>query len=579
MAFSPDGRVFAVASTQGVYLYDAQTLADLRYIETLSSTLQLAFSPDGSRLAAGFTSGEIAIWRTADWEVETTLNGEFALAMQLAFLDQGHSLLVLTASPDDSAVGVRVWGLAERQTTFEQRVYDTFPIALGGDYFAIAEVIYNRDGQVVQYIGAEPNQNALSRDGHWFVTANIYSQQIDLWEVASGRRVYTLAKPPNIVTSSSNYDSLCRRDGPDGLNSNYFNVLQLSANSNLLAVSPYSGRTQLFNVADGTVYGTLDSPAEKIAFAPNDQRVALLLPGGTIEFWEVATQRRLGALMLHISAFNNVAVAPNSQLIAAGGADGRVRVLRARDGALVFNLKEQATSLAFSPSGEALVTGSQQGAIHLWNMATGALLQTLTGHLDQVNRVAFSPGGQLLASASNDCTAGLWRVSDGARIYTATAQLSEAGETDYVSDIAFSSDNQQLVAATYWGHVLVWQKNTGQLVARHYAEFYSSERASLVFSLDGSTLILGSGYSEGIRFFNLNAWGPAQIVVEGTALQLARAPNGQLMASTGVQLFRPTDGEIVRTLPRANSLAFSPDGTFLVTADIEGAVRVWGLRP
>ncbi len=68
-------------------------------------------------------------------------------------------------------------------------------------------------------------------------------------------------------------------------------------------------------------------------------------------------------------------------------------------------------SVAFSPDGQTLASGSWVKTIHLWDAKTGQHKKTLTGHTGQVYGVAFSPDGQTLASGSLDGTVMLWHVT------------------------------------------------------------------------------------------------------------------------------------------------------------------------
>lgn len=98
------------------------------------------------------------------------------------------------------------------------------------------------------------------------------------------------------------------------------------------------------------------------------------------------------------------------------------------------------SAVAFSPDGKQLASASRDSTVRLWDVATGAPLQTLEDHSDYVRAVAFSPDGKQLASASRDGTIRLWDAG-------ATLQKFE-GHSDSVRAVAFSSDGKQLASAS-----------------------------------------------------------------------------------------------------------------------------------
>jgi WD40 repeat protein len=109
-----------------------------------------------------------------------------------------------------------------------------------------------------------------------------------------------------------------------------------------------------------------------------------------------------------------------------------------------------------------LAVGGFLRAITLWDTVTGQPLGSpLTSHTSEVYSVAFSPDGRMLASGSKDKTIVLWDVATRQPI-----GVPLAGHTDSVTTMAFSPDGKKLVSGSHDKKIILWDVDIGSWVAR-----------------------------------------------------------------------------------------------------------------
>ncbi|MDS4014332.1 MAG: hypothetical protein RKP46_08240, partial [Candidatus Accumulibacter sp.] len=111
---------------------------------------------------------------------------------------------------------------------------------------------------------------------------------------------------------------------------------------------------------------------------------------------------------------------------------------------LLLEQSSVVTSVAFSPDGRRIVSGSDDNTLRLWDAATGAAIgEPLRGHTERVASVAFSPDGRRIVSGSGDKTLRLWDAATGAAIGEPLQ-----GHTEWVSSVAFSPDGRRIVSGS-----------------------------------------------------------------------------------------------------------------------------------
>jgi WD40 repeat protein len=251
--------------------------------------------------------------------------------------------------------------------------------------------------------------------------------------------------------------------------------------------------------------GSPHNPINSLAWSANAKLLALARYGEV----ELRSPVDLGlrhAFTGHRGNVNAVAFSEDGvQLFAAGGQpglSGEVRQWNVAEGKLVRVLeghKDAIYSVALSPDGKILATGSYDQKIKLWDVETGKELETLSGHNGCIYHLAFRPDGRILASASADRTVKLWEVASGERRETFSQSLKE------LYTVAFSPDGKRLLAGGADNRVRVYQisetaaETTNPMLDAKFA--HEGTILNLTFS-DNGKLLLSSADDRTVKLWD-----------------------------------------------------------------------------
>jgi len=300
----------------------------------------------------------------------------------------------------------------------------TFPLlrTLQGHAGWVTSVSFNSDGQLL--------------------ASGSNDSTIKLWDVATGREIRTLHFPSVWSVAFS----------PDG---------------HLLASASFNNAIGIWDVASGNeVLRILSAHAAQIysvAFSPDGKLLASGSHDKTIKLWNVATGSLIRTLFGHSDTIYSVAFSPDGRLLASLSWDTLIKLWDVATGREIRTLagySEGGYSVAFSPDGRLLASTScryrqpsrpcEQGEIKLWDVATGREVRLLQGHTSWVESVAFSPDGKVLASGSMDMTIKLWEIGKGSLLGTLQ------GHTETVYEVDFSPDGRLLVSGSADRTIKLW---------------------------------------------------------------------------------------------------------------------------
>jgi WD40 repeat protein len=382
VAWSPDGARLASTSGSTLRLWDARTGAGLGdpIVTNTGELMSAAWSADGSRLATTSLDGSVRFWEPVPG-VELVLRDDGGTIKSVAWSRAGDRLA--TAGADGVA---RVWDAHTGKPT--------------GVSFA------PEPRSQIDALAWSPTDDRIavaSTEG-----------PVTVWDAQSGHRL--------AVMRGTEGGSKAVAWSPDGAR---------------LATAGTDLSVRLSDARSGNQVGQLErnprqlpSEVHAVAWSPNGEQLATA--GETvIRLWDVRTGRTVGErLDGHRAAVRAVAWSPRSDRVATTSLDGTLRVwdapsldavgktvvMRDQPGTSDVGGTVDISSVAWSPDGSMIATGSSAGTVRLWSAATRAAIgEPLDADTSYVTTLAWSADGRRLAAAGIGGRGRIW-VAIGERM-------------------------------------------------------------------------------------------------------------------------------------------------------------------
>ncbi|HYT89653.1 MAG TPA: hypothetical protein VEL76_13180 [Gemmataceae bacterium] len=530
LAVSPDGSLLVSGGLHDVCVWDAATGKALRRLDSGGQhALELAFSPDGKRLAAGCNDGKVRLWDVATWKPLRTLDAHPKNGyVVVAFSPDGKTL----ATGGTDAI-LRLWDVEAGQMIRQFK----------GHTRRVLCVAFAPDGKTL----ASGSEGATLR----------------LWDVTSGRELWQTRTPMTGVAFA-----------PDG--------------KTLLSTGEGTVGIRIWDAATGKLLRSFPGRRDDgraLALSADGKLVALGGSGCAVRLWEVATGQERFADRGSPSDITTFAFSPDGKQLAGASTFGPLQLWHLDTGRRVplldFSEKHFLLHVLYTADGKRLLTLGPGG--QFWNPATGKPVGELAVPPVSYGHVNESPRGTFfLTSWTPFERVTVWEVNATREEKRAVVTLPR--ETVLVTRTVCVGEKTYGVVTTFDGRLLIVDAISGKMLLERQL---AGPLESVATSHDGRYL---AGAESGTKSLGIWEFPTGKLLrrldmAPGGVLDLSFSPDARLLAATDlekkIRVWEVASGKEVRQfsghLEYARRLAFAPHGRILATTGTDTTVLLWDI--
>lgn len=370
------------------------------------------------------------------------------------------------------------------------------------------------------------------------------------------------------------------------------NTVKFRPDGSMLATISDDGIVRLWDAADHHLITPLldhrSDPVHDAEFSPDGLMLATVSRGGIVRLWNVARRQLSRTFPLSdvsgatVSAVTSITFSPDNRILATINDRDEAQLWDVEKERLIDKLSGSIKKVAFSKAGLVLATVGLDEFVSLWKVdksKPAAFLGRndksgqLTGPPSQVLSLAFSPDGNTLATGSFDQLVRLWNVENPTQPLSLDSPLD--GPNGSIGSVVFSPDGNTLLASSSDGAVWLWDVTTSRKIGKKIHTFTSGNQSfkSVAFNNDANAMAT-VGDDRVVRLWDMR--GP---ILVGRVGNMQFSPDGRFFAAAdkdSVQLWDVINRRQIGTLVgSARSMVFSENSSILATVETDGTVRLW----